>query len=218
MEQLKKSEMYITQEVRVVRVGDGKNFYGKLRALSVKKIKIINNGCVRDWFWGEVEVYKAEPDIYIYYCDVDGCKAKADYFYEKDGKDFHICEHHKNESEDIDEGKLYILEQTELKLVEKKTERGFSTIEFKDRYNDKCSLQKSSLATENAIWFGIADPNPQIMASKTPQGGTGWVSYKIPSDVMLSTRMHLSQLQVRQLLPVLKHFAETGEVDGNPKS
>jgi len=31
------------------------------------------------------------------------------------------------------------------------TGRGFQYIEFEDRYGHKCSLQKSSLATEDAI-------------------------------------------------------------------
>lgn len=92
------------------------------------------------------------------------------------------------------------------------TNRGFPIIEFKDRYGDACEIQKSSLATEDAIWFGIADANPQIMASKTPQGGTGWVPYEIPKDVLLSTRMHLTQDQVKELLPILQHFAETGDL------
>lgn len=92
------------------------------------------------------------------------------------------------------------------------TNRGFSSIEFKDRYDAKCSIQKSSLATEDAIWFGVDDPNPQIMASMTKEGGTGWVPYDIPEDVILTTRMHLTQEQVRQLLPVLQHFADTGEI------
>jgi len=210
--ELCKKEMYLTQNVRVVRCDDDKNFYGQIRALSLKKLKIINNGGVIDFFWKDVKVYKAEPDIY--YCEVGGCKEKADYVYEKDGKDHYICEHHK--TEDIDENGLYILDQTEITLEPGKTERGFKYIKFKDKYGAVCSLQRSSLATENAVWLGVDDPNPQITACHTPQGGNGWVPYKIPSQVLLTTRMHLTQLQMKQLLPALQHFAETGEVDGNP--
>jgi len=81
-----------------------------------------------------------------------------------------------------------------------------------DRYGAECSIQKSSLATENAIWFGVDDADPKIMASKTKEGGTGWISYYIPEDVLLSTRMHLTQMQVQELLPILQTFAETGEL------
>jgi hypothetical protein len=99
-----------------------------------------------------------------------------------------------------------------------KTERGFAIGEFTDRYGAKCSLQKSSLATEDAIWFGIDDANPQIMASDAQRLGiptksnNGWVKFEIPKEVLLSTRMHLTQEMVQQLLPALQKFAETGEL------
>jgi len=99
-----------------------------------------------------------------------------------------------------------------LKLNNSYTNRGFGLIEFVDRYGDKCSIQKSSLATEDAIWFGIDDASPKIMASKTKEGGNGWVPYVIPKDVLFSTRMHLTQEQVKELLPILQEFAKTGEL------
>lgn len=37
----------------------------------------------------------------------------------------------------------------------KKTERGFSYAEFTDRYGAVCQIQKSSLASESTIWFGV---------------------------------------------------------------
>jgi len=101
----------------------------------------------------------------------------------------------------------------------KKTDRGFAIQEFKDRYGAKCSIQKSSLATEDCIWLGIDDPDPKIMASDAPKHGiqtaatTGWISYPIPKDVLLTTRMHLTQAQVEKLLPILTRFVETGEID-----
>lgn len=100
----------------------------------------------------------------------------------------------------------------------KRTARGFSSYEFNDRYNEECSLQESSLATEAAIWFGINDANPQIMASDAAAHGvqtnetTGWVPYPVPDAVLMSTRMHLTQQQVADLLPILQHFAETGQL------
>lgn len=100
----------------------------------------------------------------------------------------------------------------------KHTQRGFAYIEFQDHYDNKCSLQKSSLAFEDAIWFGIDDANPQVMAIDAKSVGveteeaTGWVPYKLPAAVSLTTRMHLTQDQVRELLPTLIHFAETGDV------
>ncbi|MHA6481081.1 hypothetical protein ACX1C1_04055 [Paenibacillus sp. strain BS8-2] len=93
-----------------------------------------------------------------------------------------------------------------------RTNRGFSLIEFNDMYGVGCSIQKSSLATEDAIWIGVNDANPQILASKTQIGGTGWLKYPLPEDVTLTTRMHLSQEQVKALLPILTAFAETGRL------
>lgn len=94
----------------------------------------------------------------------------------------------------------------------KKTNRGFSYIEFSDKYGTKCSIQKSSLATEDAIWFGVDDADPKILASEVQEGGTGWVKYPIPESVSLTTRMHLTIEQVERLLPILHSFVDTGEV------
>jgi len=94
----------------------------------------------------------------------------------------------------------------------KRTGRGFAHYEFTDEYGAKCSLQKSSSAMVDRIWLGVDNANPQIMASKTPEGGNGWVPYPIPEDVLLTTRMHLNQKQVKKLLPILQRFVETGEI------
>lgn len=69
------------------------------------------------------------------------------------------------------------------KMHIKKTSRGFDLIEFVDHYGAACSLQKSSLATEDCIWLGTN-----------------------------TNRMHLTQEQVSQLLPELQSFVETGEL------
>ncbi len=93
------------------------------------------------------------------------------------------------------------------KLFKKsKTQRGFGIYEFKDKYGKECSIQKSSLATEDAIWLGIDDPEPMIF------GKNGWEKYPIPEEVSMPTRMHLTQEQVKKILPVLQHFVKTGEL------
>jgi hypothetical protein len=98
----------------------------------------------------------------------------------------------------------------EIKL--EKTKRGFAIADFVDRNGTKCSIQKSSIATEDALWLGVNDPEPQIMASQTPQGGNGWVPYPLPEGVHLRTRMHLTQELAEALIPLLQHFVETGEL------
>lgn len=98
------------------------------------------------------------------------------------------------------------------------TGRGFEFTEFYDRYNQKCSVQKSSLATEDCIWFGVDDVNPKIMARDAAKCGVqteeevGWVTFPIPSEVLLSTRMHLTREQVADLIPILQKFVDTGEL------
>jgi hypothetical protein len=90
----------------------------------------------------------------------------------------------------------------------KRTPRGFAISNFTDRSGVSCSLQESSLATEAAIWFGCNSPNPQVLVP-----GEGWKPYELPPDCVTNTRMHLTQDMVRKLLPFLKRFAKTGELE-----
>lgn len=97
-------------------------------------------------------------------------------------------------------------------MNKEKTYRGFDFASFTDYYGSKCSLQKSSLVDAEAIWLGVDDVQPQIMASRTPEGGVGWVPFHIPDDVNLTTRMHLTREQVAELIPHLQKFVDTGDI------
>jgi hypothetical protein len=108
-------------------------------------------------------------------------------------------------------------------LMSGQTVRGFNVLRFQDRYGVECSIQQSSLATEDAIWFGVNDADPRIMASNAVRMGidtggqtTGWVPCEFPDEVSMTTRMHLTREQVAVLLPVLQRFVETGEVEVDP--
>jgi len=94
-------------------------------------------------------------------------------------------------------------------MKKEKTERGFGIIEFKDRYGNKCSLQKSSLATEDAIWFGINDTDLTIFEDEKMGK---YIVTKMPKTFSVNTRMHLTQEQVKELLPYLQKFVDTGEI------
>jgi len=89
----------------------------------------------------------------------------------------------------------------------KKTQRGFALAEFKDKYGAVCSIQKSSLATDDCIWLGVDDADPQVMDNKGK-----WKKVKLPKDTICNTRMHLTRKQVKKLLPLLELFVETGEL------
>ena len=109
-----------------------------------------------------------------------------------------------------------------MKIELSKTQRGFANGKFVDRYGKQCSIQKSSIATEDCIWLGIDDAEPQIMSSDAIRMGLkertgteadwGWTPFFIPPEVSLNTRMHLTQEQVKALLPILQKFVETGEI------
>ena len=108
------------------------------------------------------------------------------------------------------------------KIKIKRNGRNFETGTFIDRYGYGCSIQKSSLATEDCIWLGIDDAKPQIMSSDAIRMGlrqrtfdendNGWVKFEIPKEVLLHTKMHLTRKQVKELLPLLQKFVETGEL------
>lgn len=70
--------------------------------------------------------------------------------------------------------------------------RGFHGYRFRDLYDEECSIQQSSLATDEAIWLGL-------------QRGT-----HVYGECL--ARMHLNRDQVRALLPMLQRFADTGEL------
>ncbi len=74
------------------------------------------------------------------------------------------------------------------------TSRGFMRGDFIDRYGHAASIQESSLATESALWLGL---NDEVRDHKGEYVGS---------------RMHLTQGMVKALLPLLEHFAITGEL------
>lgn len=100
------------------------------------------------------------------------------------------------------------------------TVRGFAFTEGVDRYDVKWSIQKSSLATEDCIWFGVDNADPQIMVSDAVKLGLdigdreicGWMQYEVPKEVLMKTRMHLTREMVAQMLPILQRFVDTGEI------
>jgi hypothetical protein len=93
----------------------------------------------------------------------------------------------------------------------KTTERGFKLIQFKDSNGAVCDIQESS-RVEPHIWLGTDEPAAKILASKTEQGGTGWVDYQLPKDVLINNRMHLSQKRCLSLGFKLLKYGLTGRL------
>ena len=95
-----------------------------------------------------------------------------------------------------------------------KTIRGFPYANFTDRNNKQCSIQKSSIATEHCIWLGIVDADPKMFI---PHGNPAWRPLPLPDlpeggCFLFDTRMHLNQEQAAELITVLQHFVDTGEL------
>lgn len=93
----------------------------------------------------------------------------------------------------------------------KKTQRGFAIGEFKDLNGEVCTIQKSSLATKEAIWIGAAKLRVQHF-----KAGQGWKDVEYPFSMeehyVGNERMHLSREQVAELLPILQKFVDTGDL------
>lgn len=104
----------------------------------------------------------------------------------------------------------------------KHTGRGFRFYEFKDFNGHECTIQKSSIANENAIWLGLESASPKILHCDATRLGIehnktcGWIDYPIPHEVSLNTRMHLTKEQAKELAKMLLHFAESGELPRMP--
>jgi hypothetical protein len=94
-----------------------------------------------------------------------------------------------------------------------RTQRGFAFHTFTDRNGVECSLQKSSIASEDAIWLGAQEIGLQHF-----EPGLGWSHVELKSDphgvsYVACNRMHLTREKVADLLPILQRFVETGEID-----
>lgn len=93
-------------------------------------------------------------------------------------------------------------------MIIKPNARGFATAEFTDRYGEICSIQKSSIATEDCIWLGI--DAPQLTVFEDENKGK-YIVTKMPPNFNVCARMHLTREMVADLLPLLQNFVDTGD-------
>ena len=102
------------------------------------------------------------------------------------------------------------------------TRRGFKLGTFKDTKGVECSIQKSSLASKQAIWFGVNEVDPRILKEGVWEPVTT-ASYQ-PTDihgnlivgeltpvtelhqVLYEDRMHISQDHANTLLEIFNKF------------
>lgn len=96
----------------------------------------------------------------------------------------------------------------------RRTKRGFAYKEFKDRNGNECIIQKSSLATADAIWLGSKELVLQeFVAFRQPNS---WEKVELDNSpshhFVANERMHLTRKQVKKLIPILQKFVDTGEL------
>ena len=90
------------------------------------------------------------------------------------------------------------------------TGRGF-TIIFQDENGIECTIQESSSMGECKIWLGAKD-----IGLKHFKAYKGWEDVKLENTIeeyyIANNRMHLTQEQVAEMLPILEKFVKTGEI------
>lgn len=87
-----------------------------------------------------------------------------------------------------------------LNISRGKNDRGFTTLKFDDYYGQHCSLQESSLATEQAIWLGVDNTGNSVSG---PFG---------QRNEYVMARMHLTEDQVKILVTELLEWITTGNL------
>ena len=91
------------------------------------------------------------------------------------------------------------------------SDRGFKGGKFVDQYDKKCSIQESSKAAiegdgeGHCIWFGV----DEVEILKDVRTGPG-IPVVLDDTHTVFSHMHLSQRQVKELIPHLQYFAESG--------
>lgn len=90
------------------------------------------------------------------------------------------------------------------------TPRGFAVFGFCDGNGEKAVIQQSSAAEAPHLWIG-----PDELRLKRFVPGRSWSDCPLPEgDVIGNERLHLTRENVRELLPILQRFVETGDIDG----
>ena len=99
----------------------------------------------------------------------------------------------------------------------KYTSKGISHCNFKDGNGENCSIQESSAAEQAYIWLGCDEIG---LKGFIPNGDPSWrdvtkeqVQEKFGfKHIIANNRMHLTQEQVKELIPILQKFVDTGSI------
>lgn len=110
-----------------------------------------------------------------------------------------------------------------------KTQRNFPLVEFVDTYDQKCSLQASSVIGDyddsldkpgtSCVWLGVDRPTARITNEEAKKIGAPtnscehWLDYIIPDEVRVDSRMHLNREQVEGLIRHLRTWLDEKEFE-----
>jgi hypothetical protein len=73
-------------------------------------------------------------------------------------------------------------------------------------------------SADDGGWEGVdTDEDWEVVIAAKTERTVGWVAYPIPEEVLLNTRMHLTDDQVRELVSVLNTWLETGSLHKTPE-
>ena len=97
------------------------------------------------------------------------------------------------------------------------TSRGFSYYNFDEGNGKTCSIQESSAAEQAYIWLGCDEIG---LKGFIPNGDPSWrdVTDEQMQEkfgfkyIIANNRMHLTQEQVKELIPILQKFVDTGSI------
>lgn len=84
---------------------------------------------------------------------------------------------------------------------------GVKSITFTDGMQQICRLQRDVDSQNKTVLFGINKVEAQYL-----QPNQGWKTYRLPEHFRMNGLMRLDQHQVRDLLPHLHRFVETGDL------
>lgn len=98
-------------------------------------------------------------------------------------------------------------------MKKSKTNRGFGLIQFTDSYNVDCSIQKSSAALDDYIWLGADSLGLRGFNNGWKNISEEEVKEKFNvKEIVYNSRMHLNREQVKELIPILQKFVDTGTI------
>ena len=89
-----------------------------------------------------------------------------------------------------------------------RTRRGFEIGEFQDVIGNPCSIQESSIATMDAIWFGrdVLDPPSRLMGAGRAEAELMFPKEQLYCEVNIRNRMHIGKKEARKIVFHMQRF------------